>query len=202
MEVGLSCFPIDAKLWLDGVQLEDYLCSMQANQADMRRRITQVTLSPADAARLSKFNRPVKVTALSEDWCIDCLMTLPIMAQIAACVPDMELRVFTRSKWPMMKDYYNRRGIMSIPAYSFLDEDFEEFATFIERPKLVYQKMDAWKAAHPEADEIRRSATLTSDEKSALLAEIRRRLQCEMEGWYAADCQSAMVAEVAALLGV
>jgi hypothetical protein len=203
MEVGLSSFPIDAKLWQEGVALEKYVTGMQANQADMRRRIAQVRLSQADAGRLCRVERPViKVTALSEDWCIDCLMTLPIMAQIAACVPGMELHIFSRSKYPLLKEYYNCRGIMSIPAYSFLDENFVEFATFIERPQLVYQKVDAWKAAHPEADEVRRSATMSSDEKSARLAEIRRNLQCEMEEWYVKECQSAMVAEVAALLGV
>jgi hypothetical protein len=202
MEVGLACFPIDAKLWLEGIRPENYICGMQANQADMRRRMAEVKLAPADVARLQRFKRLVKVSVLSEEWCVDCLMTLPIMTQIAATVPGMELHVFPRSKWPMLKEYYHSRGIMSVPTYSFLDENFVEFATFIERPQLVHQKMNTWKTAHPEADEIRRSATLTSDEKSSLLADIRHRLQCEMEGWYAADCQSAMVAEVAALLGV
>ncbi len=200
MEIGLSSFPIDAVLWPQGLQLDQYVCGMQAHQADMRRRMAEVHLSVDDAARLRRIERPVKITALSEDWCVDCLMTLPIMAQIAACIPGAELRIFTRSKWPAMKEYYNGRGIMSIPAYSFLDDQFSEFATFIERPQLVYGKVDAWKAAHPEADEIRRSATMTSDEKSARLAQIRRQLQDDMEGWYAADCQSAMVAEVAELL--
>ncbi len=196
----MSSFPINADLWPQGFRLENYVCTMQAHQADMRRRMAGVQLSPSDTARLGQIIRPLRITALSEDWCIDCLMTLPIMAQIAANIPGAELRIFTRAKWPAMKEYYNSRGIMSIPAYSFLDDQFNEFATFVERPKLVYQKVDTWKAAHPEADEIRRSATLTSDEKSARLAQIRRQLQDDMEGWYAQDCQSAMVTEVVTLL--
>jgi hypothetical protein len=129
-------------------------------------------------------------------------MTLPIMEQIASSAPHMELRIFSRSKWPVLKEFYNGREIMSIPVYAFLDEHFEEIGLFIERPQLVHQKMSEWKAAHPEIDEIRRSFSMSSEEKSSKLAKIRLGLQAEMEGWYRDTCQASMVSEVAGLLGL
>lgn len=198
----MTSFPIDAEKWQQGIRLNDYLASMQTYQADMQRRIGEVQLLPAEMERFARFPRQVKITALSEDWCIDCLMTLPVMALIAAATPGMELRIFSRSKWPALKEYYNRRGIMAIPVYSFLNENFEEVGTFIERPQLAYQKMGEWKAAHPEIEELRRSASLSSEEKSNQLAKIRLGLQAEMEGWYREGCQSGIVAEVAGILGM
>ncbi len=195
-------FPMDLDKWQQGVRLEDYLQHMQTYQTDMQRRISEIKLKPFELEKFAQYTRAMKIVALSEDWCIDCLMTLPIMDQIAAATPGMELRIFSRSKWPALKEYYNGRGIMSIPVYSFLDENFAEVGTFIERPKLAYQKMDEWKAAHPEIDEIRRSAKMTSAEKSGLLAKIRLELQAEMEAWYREVCQSGMVAEVAGVLGL
>ena len=198
----MAPFPIQAIQWEQGVHLEDYVGGMQTYQADMRRRIASVQLGESDRARLVQVKTPVKIASLSEDWCIDCLMTLPIMAQIAAASPRMEMRVFSRGKWPGLKVYFNGRGIMSIPVYAFLDEDYEVIGTFVERPQLVHQKMAEWKAAHPEVEETRRSATISSEEKSARLAGFRLQLQAAMEGWYEQDGQSAMVAEVAALLGI
>jgi thiol-disulfide isomerase/thioredoxin len=198
----LTSFPLDAVKWQQGILLNDYLKSMQTYQADMQRRISAVQLKPSEMEKFAQISRPVKITALSEDWCIDCLMTLPIMAQIAEATPGMELRIFSRSKWPALKEYYNGRGIMAIPVYSFLDENYAEIGTFIERPQLAYQKMGEWKASHPEIEEIRRSASISSEEKSSQLAKIRLILQSEMEGWYREVCQSGMVAEVAGVLGL
>jgi hypothetical protein len=129
-------------------------------------------------------------------------MTLPILVQVADASALIELRIFSRAKWLGLKEFYNRREIMAIPVFSFLDERLEEFGVFIERPQLAHQRIAAWKAAHPEVEEIRRSATLSSDEKKSRLAQIRLQMQAEMETWYAQECQSALVAEVAALLGV
>jgi thiol-disulfide isomerase/thioredoxin len=198
--VGL--FPINAENWLEGDYLEEYVRQMQTYQADMERRLMDVHLDPTDRMRFSKNQRPVKIAALCEDWCIDCLMTLPIMAQIAAAAPGMDLRIFSRNKWPSLKEYQNQRGVMAIPVFSFLTESFEEFSVFVERPQTAHKKLNAWKAAHPEIDEIRRSVSLSSAEKKARLGCIRVEMQTEMEAWYADECQSGMVAEVAQLLGL
>lgn len=198
----MTSFPIDVENWQLGIRLNEYQQKMQTYQADMQRRIQEIELTPFEKERLSRVERPVKIVALSEDWCVDCLMTLPIMEQIAASAPAMELRIFSRSKWPGLKEYFNGRGIMAIPVYLFLDEKFDEIGVFVERPQAVHQKMSAWKAAHPEIEDIRRSFSMSSEEKSARLAKIRLDLQTAMESWYRETCQSGMVAEIAALLGL
>lgn len=198
----MGIFPINAENWQEGVHLIEYTREMQAYQADMIRRLDEVRLKPDEIMRLSHVHRPIKIAGLCDDWCIDCLMTIPIMGQIAAAAPGMELRIFSRNKWPSMKEYYNQRGVMAIPVFSFLDEWYDEFGTFIERPQSAHIKLAEWKAAHPEIDQIRRSFSLSSTEKKARLAQIRVEMQSEMESWYADECQSGMVAEVAAILGV
>ena len=202
LEGVLGLFPIDANNWLLGVQVDEYTREMQTYQTDMQRRLEEVQLAGDERQQLSRVHRPVKIAGLCEDWCIDCLMTIPIMAKIAAAAPGIELRIFSRNKWPTLKEYYNQQGIMAIPVFSFLDESFEEFAKFIERPQTAHVKLNAWKDAHPEIEEIRRSFSLSSTEKKARLANIRIDMQKEMEDWYANECQSGMVAEVEALLGI
>ena len=202
LEGELGLYPIDAKNWLLGVQLDEYAREMQAYQTDMQRRLQEVRLTEDERMRLNGYHRPVKIVGLCEDWCIDCLMTLPIMAQIAAAAPGTELRIFSRNKWPALKEHYNQQGVMAIPVFSFLDESYEEFAKFVERPQTAHTRLNDWKAAHPEIDEIRRSFSLSSADKKARLASIRIDMQKEMEDWYANECQSGMVAEVASLLGI
>ena len=198
----MSSFPINADNWALGASLENYVNSMETFQEVMQRRLLEVQLLPDEIARFSRLKTPVKISVLSEDWCIDCVMTLPIVARLAAVAPVIELKLFSRSKWPVLKEYYNSRGIMSIPVYSFLTSEFVEFGTFVERPLLAAQKMTEWKAAHPEVDQIRRSFSMSSEEKSTRLAAIRAQMQTEMEGWYRDGCQSALLDEFAAILGI
>lgn len=198
----MASFPINAENWQQGVVLEQYVTGMQTYRDDMERRMTEVRLTTAEIAALQGLTRPVKLAVLSEDWCIDCLMTLPVAAQVVAANPNLEMRIFSRSKWQVLKEYYNERGIMAIPVYSFLTAEFEEFATFVERPQAAADLLNAWKAAHPEIDEIRRSFSLSSQEKSARLAVIRQGMQAEMEAWYRNSCQAAMVSQFAGLLGL
>ncbi len=202
LEGMLGLFPIDAENWKMGVCLNEYVGQMETYQEDMQRRLKEVRLADAELECFSHVQVPVKIAGLCEDWCIDCLMTIPIMAQIAAAAPGIELRIFSRNKWPTLKEHYNQQGIMAIPVFSFLDESYEEFAKFIERPQTVHVKLNAWKDAHPEIEEIRRSFSMSSSEKKARLASIRIDMQKEMEDWYANECQSGMVAEVEALLGI
>jgi len=198
----LAFFPINAENWQQGVALETYGTGMQTYRADMERRMAEVHLTVEDSTRLQQLQRPVKLAVLSEDWCIDCLMTLPIAAQMAAVAPTLEMRIFSRNKWWVLKEFFNERGIMAIPVYAFLTPEFEEFATFVERPQPATERLNAWKAAHPEVDELRRSFSLTNQQKSARLATIRQGMQVEMEEWYRNAFQSAMVAEFATLLGI
>jgi hypothetical protein len=202
MEVGLSSFPIDAEEWLRGETLPEYAAGMETYQVEMQRRLAEVLLLPEEISRFNSMAQPVKIAVFSEDWCIDCLMTLPILTQITAALPAVELKIFSRSKWPALKEYFNGRGIMAIPVYSFLTPDFQIIGNFVERPQLAAQKMAEWKTAHPEVDQIRRSFTMQSEEKSQRLAAIRQQMLVEMEGWYRETCQSAMVEEIASILGV
>lgn len=198
----MPAFPLCNEDWRKGVRITEYVRGMQTYQSEMARRIAEVRLSPQEIDLFAHLDRPVKISALSEDWCIDCLMTLPIMAQIADASAYIDLRIFSRSKWLILKEYYNQRGIMAIPVYSFLNDQLEEIGVLVERPQLAHQRVAEWKAIHPEIEEIRRAAHLSSDEKKSQLAQIRLQFQTEMEDWYSQDCQSALVSEVAALLGL
>lgn len=129
-------------------------------------------------------------------------MNLPVIARIADAASQMELKIFIRKDWPDLRAYYTEQNIPSIPVATFLDENFEVLSTWIERPQAAHRRLQAWKAAHPEVEEIRRRSDLTSEEKKLLLKEINERLLVEMESWYDNGLQSETIGEVADLLGV
>jgi hypothetical protein len=129
-------------------------------------------------------------------------MVLPILVKLAQASGKIEVRVFIRREWHSLRSYFQSQDIPSIPVATFLDEQFQPIATWIERPRAAHHRLAEWKLAHPEVEQIRRRADLSSDEKRQMLKEVLDQLLVEMEEWYAQGLQSETVREVLELLGL
>jgi len=198
----LSSYPIDSTNWRYGLSMPEFIESMGQHQQAMRSRYSRIRLSPVECEGFTRLKKRISIAVMTEEWCTDCLMNLPVIARIADAASQMELKIFIRKDWPDLRAYYTEQNIPSIPVATFLDENFEVLSTWIERPQAAHRRLQAWKAAHPEVEEIRRRSDLTSEEKKLLLKEINERLLVEMESWYDNGLQSETIGEVADLLGV
>lgn len=184
------------------MSMQAFIDSMGQHRVVMQERYSRICLLPEECESFTKMEKPVKMAVMTEEWCTDCLMNLPILARIADAAPRMELRIFIRKDWPELRAYYQGLGIHSIPVATFLDENFNLLSHWIERPQAAHERLNAWKAAHPEIEEIRRRFDLSSEQKRAMLKEINDRLLVEMETWYDGGLQSETIREVGNLLGL
>ena len=199
----MTHYPIDRKVWEQGLTSEAFIERMTEHKGAMQRRLAQVRLSPEEQASFQKLDRkPVYMLVMTEEWCSDCLMNLPILIRIAEAAPNMPTRIFIRREWPELRAYYNGQDIPSIPVATFLDDDFNPIGSWIERPVAAHVRLAEWKAAHPEIEITRRRADLTAEQKREMLHEVLDQLLVEMEEWYNAGLQSETVREVADLLGL
>jgi hypothetical protein len=195
--------PMDIIRWQLGCSLDEFVAGMKTNQADMRRRLREAELPESDRSyftRFQSFQSPIHVLVMTEDWCGDSLMNLPILARIVEAAPGMDQRIFVRSESPDLNDYFATRSITHIPVVAFLDAGFNEMGTWVERSQAAHTRVKLWLESHSEFRAIRDDATLTPDEKKARLREMTAGLTAEMEGWYARDLQAATVHELATLL--
>lgn len=196
----MSKFPVNAARWQAALTLDGFVEGMKTHQADMRRRLREVRLSPADREHFTRLDRPVYALVMTEDWCGDSLMNLPILARIVEAAPRMELRIFDRAGSPDLNDHYTARNIKAIPVFTFLDADFDEIGTWVERSQAAYARIGEWMAAHPQVAELLQNTDVTAEERHHALQEQFGDLLLEMEGWYADGLQAATVAELKALL--
>jgi hypothetical protein len=191
---------MDATYWQAGLTLADYVERMTTYQDKMRRRLREVVLADADCAELARITRPVHALAMTEDWCPDSLMNLPILARVVEAAPGMDMRIFVRSASPDLEAYYQARDIRCIPVFTFLDAGFDEIGTWLERPQAAHERLRGWKAAHLEFDPAHQDRTLSPQERRAKRRALMQGLPLEMEGWYAEGLQAETVKELKALL--
>lgn len=193
-------FPMDLRRWQTGLTLDEFVAGMNTHQADMRRRLGEVHLPAADRDHFAGVESPVHVLVMTEDWCGDSLMNVPILARIARAAPGMELRLFVRSQSAELDAHYTARGITHIPVFTFLDSDFNEIGEWVERSQAAHAAVGEWTAAHPEVTELLQDTTMSGEERHRLLGEKFGGMLTEMEGWYVDGLQQATVEEIKALL--
>jgi hypothetical protein len=191
---------MDATYWQAGLALAEFVERMATYQDKMRRRLRVVALSEADCAELARLNQPVHALVMTEDWCPDSLMNVPILARVVEAASEMDMRIFVRSASPDLEAYYQARSIRCIPVFTFLDADFNEIGTWLERPQAAHERLHGWKAAHPEFDPAHQDPTLSPQERRTRRRALMQGLPLEMEGWYAEGLQAETVKELKALL--
>jgi hypothetical protein len=198
----LEEYPLGSHNWEQGLSAVDFITGMTKHQPIMRERFQTVRLNEEEHAWFARLPQRIYMAVVTEDWCTDCLMNLPILAEIASTTPKITMRVFIRNQWPALRAFYGSYNIQSIPVATFLDEKFNLLGHWIERPQAAHLKLVEWKEAHPEIEIIRRRADISADEKRELLAKASASLLDEMRSWYDTGLQSETVREVALLLGV
>ena len=193
-------FPISAEAWQTGLTLEAYVDSMQRHQAATRRRLAQPALSPEDRDQLAHVAHARHALAMTEDWCGDSMLNVPILAQVVDAIPGMDLRIFRRALTPPLDEYYQEQDITHIPVFTFLDAHFHPLATWVERPQAAHERLAAWYADRPAIAALRANTELDPEERRNQLRELTAGLLDEMEAWYDQGLQQATVAEIRQLL--
>jgi len=186
--------------WKKGLTMNALMAGMTVNQAAMQRRYQLVCLTAEEKSRLANLKTARRILVMTEEWCSDCLMNLPILARLAEAAPAAEIRFFIRKDWPDLRAYFNERDIYSLPTVQIMDAQFAPLGVWVERPQAAHQRLAQWKADHPEVERTRRRADLTSDQKREMLREASDRLLLEMENWYTQGLQSETVREVTEVL--
>jgi hypothetical protein len=186
--------------WREGLSLESFVNGMAANQEITRRRLSEVKLTPDDCAFFARFTVPLHALVMTEDWCGDSVMNLPILARIVEVAPGMDLRIWVRAQSPELNEYYQARGIAGIPVLTLLDADWIEIGTWVERPQPAHAPIGEWLAAHPEVAALREATDLSPEEKGARFRQVTAGLLAEMEAWYERGLQQATMDEIKTLL--
>lgn len=129
------------KEWLErALSFQEYVDKAEMNVPTIKANYEDTQISEEDhkyfaslSSRLEK--GAIKVLALSEPWCGDCVENLPIVAKLASLYPCFDLLVFSRDDNLDIMDRYLTDGKRVIPVFVFFDEEGQEIGRFIERPQ-------------------------------------------------------------------
>jgi len=192
---------ISAERFFQGYSWEQYLSRIRRNRELFQKSYDSVELTDEESHWLQQFQPTTYVVGIGEDWCPDVHGNLPVVARMASWNPEkIVLRIFPRDEQgngesaayadvPRSPDparfknhdlishyLYGKSRSMSIPAFGFFDEYWNEFGTFLGgRPRLYWHWID--KMGKQEAIQNRMGEFARHNYGREMFWEIRRLLE-------------------------
>lgn len=193
--------PMTAERFLQGLTWPQYLEQMTVNRQRVEEVLAAIHPTETDiaAARAAAnhHERPLALAVLTEDWCGDAVVNVPVVVRFAEAVPGTHLRLFIRSQHPDLEAAYAREEVLSIPTVSFFDARWREVARWVEHSREARQRKAEWMARYPEAEGWRRS---TDPEDEGRWQRLLARRLVAMIGWYREGLWRATWEEMVSLL--
>ncbi|QQK75456.1 thioredoxin family protein [Salicibibacter cibarius] len=133
-----------------GITPEAYIENMSQHKENLQHVYEQFNLP--DDARLEVAGNSPRVIVLTEDWCGDAMVNVPILLHIAEKT-NMDVSMLLRdSNLELMDQYLTNGKSRSIPIFIFIDEDGNEVATWGPRASEVQARVDALFSKLPAKD--------------------------------------------------
>jgi hypothetical protein len=129
-----------AAYWAAAEPVGAYMARADRHVELWQALIARAHVPDAIAVRIAAAAGPWRMLVLSEHWCGDAVHTLPLLARIAAAVPNVEVRVVSRDANPALMDAHLTDGKRSIPLVLLLDDAFRVRGRWGPRPA----SMQAW----------------------------------------------------------
>ncbi|KIJ86927.1 thioredoxin family protein [Staphylococcus saprophyticus] len=134
--------------------LDQYIEVMTENKENVLSIYNSFSL-PLNDDRIKKIKslNYSKVLVITEDWCGDAMMNLPILKHISEAL-NLEVRVFHRDENTDLIDQYLTNGTArSIPIFVFLNDNFEQETVWGPRARQVQHFVEDTRSDVPSKDD-------------------------------------------------
>ncbi|MFD2046405.1 thioredoxin family protein [Ornithinibacillus salinisoli] len=134
------------------ISTDTYIESMEKHKENLLHIYDHFT-PPEDTDFFQQVKeRNLRVIVLTEDWCGDAMLNIPILLRIADKT-NMKVRMLLRDQNLELMDQYLTNGkSRSIPIFIFIDENGNEVATWGPRAEKIQQFFDHAKENLPNKE--------------------------------------------------
>ncbi|MFL8935537.1 thioredoxin family protein [Rossellomorea oryzaecorticis] len=136
-----------------GMSSSEYLEYMKTHRENTLSILNKFTIPEEDKDVLKSLaDHSLRVIALTEDWCGDAMLNIPILLKLAE-EADMEVKMILRDENLELMDQYLTNGTSrAIPIFIFIDGEGEEKTVWGPRAPMVKKIVDDERAKLPPKD--------------------------------------------------
>ncbi|GAB3064933.1 thioredoxin family protein [Salinicoccus sesuvii] len=139
--------------WYDqAITAEAYIEGMAKHKENLQRVYDQFEIPQDDDFFRNLEARSLRVIAITEDWCGDAMMNIPILLHLAE-KSHMQVRMILRdSNLELMDQYLTNGKSRSIPVFIFIDDEGEEVTHWGPRADAVQSEVTQLMGGLPDKE--------------------------------------------------
>ncbi|MFL0364394.1 thioredoxin family protein [Pseudobacillus sp. 179-B 2D1 NHS] len=136
-----------------GIPADVYIENMKENKERVKQIQSSFQIQKDEASFLTGLQtEQLKVIVLTEDWCGDAMLNVPILLEIARHA-GMEVRFLYRDQNLELMDQYLTNGTSrAIPIFIFMNEQGEEKAVWGPRAQELQELVNSKRSSLPPLD--------------------------------------------------
>lgn len=138
----MSNLPDYEAAYRSGLPFPAFLRGVVAQRAQWEAFAPRAELVEEAAARIRNLPGCWRLLVLADDWCGDAVNTLPVLARLEEALPNLELRIVPRDRYPEIRDRHLTNGARSIPMVIVLDETGTPQGTWGPRPAPLQERFE------------------------------------------------------------
>ncbi|WP_099160030.1 thioredoxin family protein [Virgibacillus ndiopensis] len=136
--------------WFEkGISPDTYIESMEKHKENLLHIYDNFTPPDDDEFFQATKKKNLRVIVLTEDWCGDAMLNIPILLRIAEQT-NIDVRMLLRDQnLDLMDNYLTNGKSRSIPIFIFIDDNGNEVAKWGPRAEKIQQFADDSKSELP-----------------------------------------------------
>ncbi|PWA10343.1 thioredoxin family protein [Pueribacillus theae] len=141
--------------WFEkGMDAESYIDSMETHKDNLLSIYNRFNVREEDSDLFKRLKeKKIRVIVLTEDWCGDAMLNVPILLKIAE-KSSMDVRMLLRdSNLELMDQYLTNGTSRAIPIFIFIDKEGNEKAVWGPRAPKVQAFVDDERAKLPPKED-------------------------------------------------
>lgn len=162
------------------IAAETYIEDMQKHKENLQQVYDTFEIPDDESFFLELEKQNLRVIAITEDWCGDAMMNIPILLHLAE-KSHMPVKMILRdSNLELMDQYLTNGKSRSIPIFIFIDENGREVTHWGPRAEAVEQEVAEMKSQLPDKDHPQYEKAFHS-----LIAKLTERFTSDADFWNA-----------------
>lgn len=125
-------------LYEKGISFRSYIFNLdEKSKHNLMKYYIPMNIKEEHKEELKKIKKKINILGVVEPNCPDCWINLSLLEKMISPSENIELRLITRDSITNELDDYKVDGFIKVPTFIMMNEKFELFGSFVERPQIL-----------------------------------------------------------------
>lgn len=125
-------------LYEKGLSFRSYIFNLdEESKHNIMKYYIPININNETKEKIKSIDKKIKILGVVDPTCPDCHVNLPLLEKIISTNNNIELRLAIRKMVNNEMKDYEEEGVVKVPTFVFMDEDYNIIGTFIEKPEIV-----------------------------------------------------------------